>query len=746
MDGGAKQIARLVALSALFLLPLAPLLVASSFFFPFITGKAFYLRILIEVLVVAWAVLALLDRAYRPRFSWLGAIAIAFVTWMLIADSFAPNALKALWSNFERMEGWVLLVHLLGFLFAASAILRVEQKRRATPPTGLVGWRAWFLTSLGVSLVVSAYALLQLINPAAFPIHQGSTRIDASLGNSAYLAIYLLWNVFIALWLAFTEKQAWLKYSLFALAALEGVLIFFTETRGTILGLIIALFLAALLTAVMGGGRMRHPTNPVGGVARRLALGGVAAIVLFVGGLYLARDSALVQSNHTLERLASISLADGETRFTIWGMAWQGFLERPVLGWGQEGFNYVFNKHYEPSLYRQEAWFDRAHNAFIDWLSAGGLPAFLLYLGLFGTAFFLLWRRSSDFSRPERTLLTAALIGYAVHNVFVFDNVISYLYFFAILALIDAHTAREVRYFERAPELSPVAGTTYALPMAAVAVAGLLWFVNVPGMRAAHELVVAISPAPSGPEENIARFERLVQHPSFAAQEVREQVVAVAGAIVQNQSVPVELKQRAVALAVAEMEKQVERYPRDARARLQLAYAYRTGGDLARAFAETEAAVALSPRKQQMRLEAGQVAWEAGDNAAAREYLTSAYALDPQFTELAAYAAAGEIIAGNVSAADRLLTEAYGTTAVDSDILGAAYFRTKNWPRLIQLWRMRAERPGASVQTWFGLAAAYYASGDNASAITTVRKAVELYPDAADAGAAAIAQIQGAAQ
>src|SRR3989338_2068777 len=157
--GTAQQVARWVALGALFLIPLAPLIVANSYFFPFITGKAFYLRILIEIAVAGWVVLALLDKEYRPRFSWIGAAAVGFVVWMFVADAFAPNALKAFWSNFERMEGWVLLVHLLGLFFAASAVLRVEKK-----------WRAWFLMSAVVAIILVGYALQQLAGN--LPIHQ----------------------------------------------------------------------------------------------------------------------------------------------------------------------------------------------------------------------------------------------------------------------------------------------------------------------------------------------------------------------------------------------------------------------------------------------------------------------------------------------------------------------------------------------------------------------------------------------
>ena len=716
-DNIAKQIARWVALGALFLIPFAPLVVADSFYFPFITGKAFFLRITIEIAFAAWVVLAFLDRAYRPRLSAIGIAVLAFVAWMFVADAAALNAAKAFWSNFERMEGWVLLAHLLGFFFAASAVLRVEKK-----------WRAWFLTSLAVSIIIGIHALLQLAGAAA--VHQGSVRIDASFGNSAYLAVYLLFNVFIALWLALTERLSWLKWALIALAAVEAMFIFFTETRGAILGLVGALALAALLTVLTAGDK-----------ARRLAAVALALLIVLAGGFYLARDSAFVQGNHVLQRVASISLADGATRFTIWKMAAKGTLERPLTGWGQEGFNYVFNKYYDPSLYRQEPWFDRAHNAFIDWLSAGGVPAFVLYLALFGSALMLLWK-STELSRPERIALTAALFGYAIHNTFVFDNLYSYIYFFAILALVDSQTARSVERIDRLPVLSPAGGMTYALPIAAVALL-VVWSVNIPGMQASKKLIAALSNSSGSIETSIRTFEELTAHPSFAAQEIREQLVSFANAVVRSPSATNEEKQRTASLAIREMQKQVAAYPLDARNRLELSYAYRSVGDGAGVLSEIRAAIALSPRKEGFWIEAGAVEWDLGNVEAAREDFNTAYALGPQFPELAAYAAAGNIAAGDQAAADQILMEAYGTTLVDSDVLSVAYYRVKDWPRLIGISKARTEKAGAPVEAWFSLAAAYYESGDRAKAIATIRKTVELYPSSESTGASIIAQIEG---
>lgn len=720
MEGSlsTKQIARWIALAALFLIPLTPLLVANNFFFPFITGKAFYFRILVEIAVAMWLVLAFMDKAYRPRFSWVGLSVVAFVAWMFVADLFAINAAKAFWSNFERMEGWVLLIHLLGFFFAASSVLRAERK-----------WRAWFFTSLAVSVVISIYALLQLGGSLA--IHQGSTRIDATLGNSAYLAVYFLFSVCIAFWLALTEKRTWLIWSLIVLALIEMGLIFSTQTRGTIIGLVFGLAVASFLTMLTSGKR-----------ARQYATAGLVLLVLIVGSFYLARNSSFVQGNPTLQRVASISAADGQTRFTLWRMAYEGVKERPLVGWGQEGFNYVFNRFYDPSLYAQEQWFDRAHNAFIDWFSAGGVPAFLLYLSLFASALTLLWRRS-ELSRPERIALTAALAGYAVHNLFVFDNLYSYIYFFAVLALIDSQVGKPSDRLENLPELEESAGMIYALPMGAALALVLIWTVNVPGMQVATKLITALSPSASNPAGNLAAFQELVAHPSFAAQEIREQLVTFAARTAQVQGVADSEKQAVVSLAISEMQKQVAAYPLDAREHLQLSTIYQAIGDSVHALGEVEAALALSPKKEQILLEAGVISWDRGDVASARKYFRAAYDLGPQFSQLAAYAAAGEIAMGDSKAADGILLTAFGTTTVDSDILAVAYYRAKNWPRLIALARARTANPSAGAQAWFGLASAYYAAGDMQQAIATLKDAANRFPDAAASAQAAIAQIEG---
>ena len=128
----------------------------------------------------------------------------------------------------------------------------------------------------------------------------------------------------------------------------------------------------------------------------------------------------------------------------VWNMAYQGFKEHPMLGWGMENFNYVFNKYYDPNMWGQEQWFDRAHNVFFDWLIAGGLPALLGYLSLFGCAIYCIWRRADELSIVEKSVLTGLLGGYFFQNLFVFDNLTSLIYFGTILAYIDGMSHTQV--------------------------------------------------------------------------------------------------------------------------------------------------------------------------------------------------------------------------------------------------------------------------------------------------------------
>src|SRR3989344_4236050 len=122
------------ALGILCLVPFIAFIVASggtffgmSFFFPFITGKNFVFRILVEVLLLVYIILALKDPQYRPKVSWLFWSVTAFAVWVGIATIFSVDPVKSFWSNFERMDGYITLLHLYALFLIAGAVLTVNK-------------------------------------------------------------------------------------------------------------------------------------------------------------------------------------------------------------------------------------------------------------------------------------------------------------------------------------------------------------------------------------------------------------------------------------------------------------------------------------------------------------------------------------------------------------------------------------------------------------------------------------------
>jgi O-antigen ligase/Tfp pilus assembly protein PilF len=706
---------RWTALSALFIIPFLALYTDNTIYFPFIVGKAFAFRMLVEIALAAWIALAIADKKYRPQFSWVLVFYALFAAWMFIADSLAVNPHKALWSNFERMDGWVTLIHLFLFFLVAGSILTADKL-----------WRNWWLTFAGASALVCGYGLLQLFHWV--PIDQGSTRVDGTLGNAEYIAGYLLFAIAITLWQAFDLKEkrqrSW-RYTLFALAALQTIILVASGTRGTIIGFVVAAGFGALLWLFEAGKRGRQ------GAAIALV-----ALVIAVGGFLIIQHQPIIQNNPILSRFADIGVSDLNVRFTIWHMALQGVKERPVVGWGQEGFNYVFNKYYDPSLYGQEPWFDRVHNLYLDWLIAGGIPALLLFLGLFATAIYSLYRGSV--SRAERILLLCALVAYAVQGLVVFDNLFTYIPFAALLAAAHAARSKPIAALDRLSVPDSQSVSSVVVPVVTVALVLGLWFVNEPGIASGKDLIKALTP--SNPTAQFAYFKQAVADNGFATQEVREQLLQFAASAVGTPNLPDTTKQDIVTYAVQQMNLELKRAPQDSRLHLQLATLFRSIGDFPDAEKESAIAAQYAPTKQALIIEQGLEAWQSGDTAAARTFFEKAYALDMHNDQGAAYAAVGHIVTKDIPGAKTILQTHFGTTVVDQPVLIAAYYVPKDWADLLPILALHAKNKGDAA-TSFQLAAAYNEAGQKAQAIQTVRDAIAAHPEAAAQGQAFLQQL-----
>ena len=582
-----------------FLLTTLPLIVFSELFFPFITGKAFVFRFLVELGVVLLLLLALVDRKYLPRITPITIFFGVFVVVMLLADLLGVNPVRSLWSNFERMEGWITLIHLFGLFILFERVLSIRNL-----------WVRFMQVSLGVSVLVGIQGILQIAG--VLTINQGGARLDANFGNATYLAVYTLFHFFFAVWLLLRSRLWWVQGIYAVIGVLNIVLLYYTATRGALLGLAAGVLIGLLVYTIY-----TRNIKVAGAIVVLVMLG-----VLSFGLLSANKDSAFVSQSTTLSRIASISLEEGETRFRIWHIAWQGFLERPFLGWGQGNFNIVFSKYYNPALYAQEPWFDRTHNIIFDWLVAGGVLGLGVYLLLFGSLIVYLFIGS--FSIMERSVLAGLLGGYFVNNLFVFDNLTSYVLFVFIAAFIASKVVKEYRL--------PRLGIPRNVSRSLIIIIGVvvMYGVLVPPLSANLALINALG-APVSLEERRAFFQEALSHNS-SAQEVREQMFQFALRALQS-DLPDEQKAQILVEAAIELEKQARAMPESARIHSFYGTTLRLLGQFEASYAVLLRARELAPQKQNVLFEAAVSAELAGRHEEALLLYEEAYRLDESFEQ-----------------------------------------------------------------------------------------------------------------
>jgi hypothetical protein len=169
----------------------------------------------------------------------------------------------------------------------------------------------------------------------------------------------------------------------------------------------------------------------------------IAKILLILGVVaYLSGITVLLWHNSPAQQWLSENA--NKSRQVIWQDSWQGFLERPILGWGPENFAVVFHEHFDPGFYLSDIYgpdtrFDRAHNIIFDNLVDGGAAGLIGYLSMFGVSFWILWK---GYKKKKITFIAAAipaviLVAHFTQNLTVFDMPASFLMLFLTFIFVS---------------------------------------------------------------------------------------------------------------------------------------------------------------------------------------------------------------------------------------------------------------------------------------------------------------------
>lgn len=593
-----------------YLILFTPLIVSGKFFFPFVGPKSLYFMGLAEIIFFAWLILIIYSPRSRPRFNILTLALIFFVSILILSSFLGTDFSRSFWSKPERMTGLLMWFHLLAFFLVISSAFKTQRE-----------WLKIFGVSIFAGILVSLAYFLEKGGSEFILLARGG----ATLGNSSFMGTYLLFNIFLALYLFLNSKEKLKIFSGVSLITIS-LALFLSDARAAILSFLGGLFLLFLLYLIFipKKGYLRN-------LGKVLLAASVITFIIFI--ILVFQPDSFIQ-----KQVLKMTSPD---RLIVWKATWQGFLERPWLGWGPENFDFIFTKYYNPCLGTPECgadiWFDRAHNILFDTLATIGLLGFLSYLGIFLSVFYILGR---DYFQEKINFWTAGifsvvLISYSVQNLTVFDMINSYLMFLLVLGFVGSLASRKEGEKVLAKKESPSLIRWLSLVILIIFLFSFSKFVIRPFLTDYYVIKALQSPDSA---TRISSYQRALetsplgkyQIRTFFAEQLIDFVQSEAGKEVSRENLASELD-----FLTKELEKSKKESPLDYRSYLRLAQLYNLWSQLdpaklGPAEEVLKKAIELSPTNQQSFWSLAQTKLYQGEAKEALSLTEKAVELEPR--------------------------------------------------------------------------------------------------------------------
>ena len=402
-----------------------PILTIPPYFFPPDFGKTIVFRSVMTVLLLLYSFQIIFK---RQSFSFanfkknpIAFALIALFIIFLLASIFSVDPSFSFWGNPLRGGGFVNLAFYIIFALITSMLFQKHDWSKA--------WNVSIITGVLVSLV----AVIQYLGLFKSIFVPAPNRPPSTLGNPIILAIYLLLLLFLTLVFFIKEKRLPYKIGYGCIVALFLFVMLISGSRSAYLGCIIGAIYFLLF----------YPKKfPALKIIIALSLIIVAGVIFYTNTQ--THFPTFLENNRlfqTLQPRLSVTSFLEDARFPAWRVGFQGFLEKPLLGWGPENYSVAFDKYYNASVGINEVqWWDRAHNVALEMMVTTGLFALLAYIALLGMVFWKLHtlkhHKNADPTSVNPLIahgIQATLIAYIVANIFSFDAFPSYVLFFLLI-------------------------------------------------------------------------------------------------------------------------------------------------------------------------------------------------------------------------------------------------------------------------------------------------------------------------
>ena len=402
-----------------------PLIIFSQYLSPFHFGKIVVFRSLVEIITVFYILLILVNKNYRPKWTFLLTSISIFTGLYVFSGIIGVNFFRSFWGSLERMGGIFSFLHFWAYFVILTSIIRNK-----------ADWHKIFKISVFVGFLSILFAYGQRLQLGKFFVGwQHGDRVIGTIGNPALFAGYLLFIFYLALLFLLKKKTPAKEKGFYTAVLILGIpVLFMTAVRGAVLSFLGSLLLLALFFIFSSKNKK----------VRVWLLTGLIIFLLIAGFVWSNRNQDWVKNSSWLNRIANISFESDtvQTRLWSWNSAIQGWKEKPIFGWGPENFAVLHMKYFDARHFTgigSETIWDRAHNIFLNTLATMGIFGLLSYLSIFFFFFYILIKKFKQKKIGKITLgvISAMIIAYVGQNLFIFDTFANYFLFFVVLGYVN---------------------------------------------------------------------------------------------------------------------------------------------------------------------------------------------------------------------------------------------------------------------------------------------------------------------
>ena len=695
---------------SLFATLFTPLLYTESLIFPAVTGKAIYFYVLVQISLLLYTCHLYIEKKPKlPQLSWVTISLLAFLVTLGLSTVTSDNPQVSFFGNFERMEGYITLLH-LGIYFILLTSLLTSQKI----------WDRFFLTTTVISVVVSLTALAQYFTIVSD--NAAEARVDILFGNATLLGAYAMLHTFIAGYLAAKQRGfSMMQIGLATVATLNFTTIILSGTRAALLGLLGGAIAAVTIYFLR--------TKRIS-LFQKISIASILVIIAVasVGTAYLYRES--LKNTPMIGRLLYLSpeTITEQPRYFIWKAATQGFLDKPLLGWGPNTFITVYSQYYSPETKNRfnvaigETWIDKVHNIYLEWLVTGGIGTFLFYLLLLGTTIHT-FIFNTTIRDAEQAWIMGLLFAYFINNLFAFDSISSYILFFAILAYTHFVSKKIIFPLQK-----------IYIPSSAKAATGVLllvttiYFFNISTVRSytTAATVAAFLKSEDGSNTQLQLFEKLTDSKMFAPWHINALLAEDIRSLVKTQAGKTSVTESLVTAMRKRIESDARTAYPDARTLFIYCRAMREIAAPQDALNICTQAATQAPNTQEVLIELGQLYRDLKRYGDSLRIIEKAFTSEPEYDLVRPEYAAALIYSGKQKQAVRTLEERYGNRWVDNESLLGAYIYNKSFSDALKIIEKHIQHNPREIGYYLSQASIYLKMDKKDEAISAIKNMMKI--------------------